>query len=325
MRFVVFGAGAIGGVVGARLFQHGVDVTLIARGAHAQAMSTGLVLDGPDESVTLSIPVVTRAADVAWTDDSVVLLSVKGQHTEDALAQLVVAAPPETPIVCMQNGAENERRVLRRFPNTYAMCVMCPASQLQPGVIQVHSTPVSGLLDLGRYETGLDDTARAIAAIIDACSFQSVARPDIMRWKYRKLITNLSNAVEALCGREARTSSLAREAEREGEAALAAAGIAVASRQEDRVRRADYLQIRNTTTGGYGGGSSWQSLRRGSGSIEAEFLNGEIVLLGALHGVATPVNALLQRLALQAVASGDGAGTCSIDHLSAMAGLSGEG
>ena len=46
-----------------------------------------------------------------------------------------------------------------------------------------------------------------------------------------------------------------------------------------------------------GGGSSWQSLQRGTGTIETNYLNGEIVLLGRLHDVPTPVNALLQRVA----------------------------
>jgi len=46
-----------------------------------------------------------------------------------------------------------------------------------------------------------------------------------------------------------------------------------------------------------GGGSSWQSLTRAAGSIEADYLNGEIVLLGRLHGVATPANAVVQRIA----------------------------
>jgi 2-dehydropantoate 2-reductase len=221
----------------------------------------------------------------------------------------------------MQNGVENERRVLRRFPHTYAMCVMCPATHLRPGVIQAHSAPISGLLDLGRYESGLDDTARTIADAIDATTFQSVARPDIMRWKYRKLLMNLANAVEALCGPAGRGSAVARAAQREGNAALEAAGIAVASVEEDRARRADHLQMRTTGSGAWSGGSSWQSLARGTGSIEAEFLNGEIVLLGALHGVATPVNALLQRLALQAAVGGGEAGTWGIDELSEAAGI----
>ena len=54
-----------------------------------------------------------------------------------------------------------------------------------------------------------------------------------------------------------------------------------------------------------GGGSSWQSLARGTGNIESDYLNGEIALLGRLHGVPTPVNALLQRLAAEAAARRD--------------------
>ena len=321
MRFVVFGAGAIGGLVGARLFQHGSDVTLIARGDHARALASGLVLEAPDESVTLPIPVVTEAQGVTWTDDTVVLLAVKGQNTEEALAQLVLVAPPETAVVCMQNGVENERRVLRRFRHTYAMCVMCPATHVRPGVIQAHSAPVSGLLDLGRYPAGVDEAAQAIAGALDATTFQSVARPDIMRWKYRKLLMNLANAVEALCGPAGRGSALALEAQREGGAVLEAAGIAVASVEEDRARRGNYLQMRNTSSGEWRGGSSWQSLLRGTGSIEAEFLNGEIVLLGALHDIPTPVNALLQRLAVEAAVKGSPPGTWSVDELSRAAGL----
>ena len=46
-----------------------------------------------------------------------------------------------------------------------------------------------------------------------------------------------------------------------------------------------------------GGGSSWQSLARGTRSIETDYLNGEIVLLGRIHGVPTPANELMQRVA----------------------------
>ena len=320
MRFVVVGAGAIGGSVGARLFQRGFDVTLVARGEHGRALRSGLVLEAPDETVTLPIPVVPEPAEVSWEGDPVVLLAVKGQSTDHALEQLV-AAPPDAPVVCMQNGVENERRVLRHFPNTYGMCVMCPASQLRPGVVQVHSAPVSGLLDLGCFPSGLDERGQEIADAIATTTFQSVARPDIMRWKYRKLLMNLANAVEALCGPEGRFSPPAREAQREGKQALAAAGIDVASSEEDRERRGDFLQISPTSSGEWRGGSSWQSLARGAGSIESDFLNGEIVLQGALHGVPTPVNALLQRLASRAAAEGAPPGSWSVEELSKLAGL----
>jgi 2-dehydropantoate 2-reductase len=58
-----------------------------------------------------------------------------------------------------------------------------------------------------------------------------------------------------------------------------------------------------------GGGSTWQSLERGLGSVETDYLNGEIVLLGRLHGVPTPVNALMQRLTAQAARDGVAAGS----------------
>ena len=324
MRFVVVGAGAIGGAVGGRLFQKGYDVTLVARGEHGRALETrGLVLEAPDETVTLPVPAVMDPGQLTWSedaDDTVVLLAVKGQHTDHALSQLA-AAPARTAVVCMQNGVENERRVLRHFERTYAMCVMCPASQLQPGVVQVHSSPVSGLLDLGCYPSGLDDLGHAIADAIATTTFQSVARADIMRWKYRKLLMNLANAVEALCGPAGRFSPLAKEAQREGTEVLEAAGIDVASSAEDRERRGDFLRLDPTTSGEWRGGSSWQSLARGAGSIEAEFLNGEIVLLGNLHGVAAPVNGLLERLAVQAAAEGAAPGGWSVEDLSRLAGV----
>jgi 2-dehydropantoate 2-reductase len=321
MRFVVLGAGAIGGTVGARLFQKGYDVTLVARGDHGRALERGLVLEAPDETVTLPIPVTDDPATLAWPEEeTVVLLAVKGQHTDHALRQLA-AAPPRTAVVCLQNGVENERRVLRRFSGTYGVCVMCPATQLRPGVVQVHSSPVSGLLDIGCFPAGLDDLGQAIADAIDTTTFQSVARPDIMRWKYRKLLMNLANAVEALCGPDGRSSPLAREAQREGNNVLAAADIDVASAEEDRERRGDFLQLSPTASGAWQGGSSWQSLARGAGSIEAEFLNGEIVLLGNLHGVPTPVNSLLQTLAVRAAAEGAGPGRWTIETLSDLAGV----
>ena len=205
----------------------------------------------------------------------------------------------------MQNGVENERRVLRHFPNTYGMCVMCPATQLRPGVVQVHSAPVSGLLDLGRFPSGIDDRGQAIADAIATTTFQSVARPDIMRWKYRKLLMNLANAVEALCGPEGRFGAAGPRGAARGQGGAGRGGHR-RGQLRGGPRAAGRLppDARRRSSGEWQGGSSWQSLARGAGSIEAEFLNGEIVLLGGLHGVPTPVNALLQRLAVRAAAEG---------------------
>ncbi len=180
---------------------------------------------------------------------------------------------------------------------------MCPATHLEPGVVAVHSWPLAGLLDVGRYPMGVDDITAALASAFERSSFESIERPDIMRWKYTKLLMNLANVVEALCKPSEAASQLVRLVRREGAAALAAAGIDVASREEDARRRGDKLRL-DPVAGVVRGGSTWQSLARGQGGAETDYLNGEVVLLGRLHGVATPVNAALQRAMHQALAEG---------------------
>jgi 2-dehydropantoate 2-reductase len=66
-----------------------------------------------------------------------------------------------------------------------------------------------------------------------------------------------------------------------------------------------------------GGGSSWQSITRGTGSIETDYLSGEIVLLGRLHGVPTPVNATLQRIANEHARQAIPPGTSTVAELTA--------
>jgi 2-dehydropantoate 2-reductase len=303
MRFVIYGAGAIGGTIGGRLFEAGHDVTLIARGAHAQVLrDRGLELASAAGATTLRVPTVEHPSEAGLRPGDVVVLAMKGQDTPAALDALATAAPGDVAdglaIVCAQNGVENERVVLRRFPRVYGMSVMCPATHLEPGRVLVGSSPISGLLDLGRYPVApADDTARAIAAALRASTFESEALDDIMRWKYRKLVMNLANAATAVCGPGDDLGPLVRRLRDEGEACLAAAGVEVASREEDRERRGDKLTMAPVDGQERGGGSSWQSLVRGLGSIETDYLTGEIVLLGRLHGVPTPANALLQRLA----------------------------
>jgi 2-dehydropantoate 2-reductase len=104
----------------------------------------------------------------------------------------------------------------------------------------------------------------------------------------------------------------------EGEAVLRAAGIDVVTPEEDAARRGDLLALRPVEGRRREGGSSWQSLARGQRNIESDFLNGEIALLGRLHGVPTPVNSLFQRLAAQAAAEGRPPGATTPDEVEAL-------
>ncbi len=304
MRYVIYGAGAVGGTIGARLYEAGHDVTLIARGAHLEALrAKGLAFETPAGATVLPIPAVGDPGEAGVGPGDVVVLAMKTQHTAAALDALQAAttwAPGpaaggrEVSIVCAQNGVANERMALRRFAAVYGMCVMLPATHLEPGVVQANGEPRTGILDLGRYPSGTDATAEAVAAHLEGSTFSSRADPAVMRRKYTKLLMNVSNALDAACGPAARRSGLGHRAREEARACYEAAGIDAASDDEDRERRGDLVRI---APGARGGSSSWQSLARGTGSIEADYLNGEIVLLGRLHGVPTPVNALLQRVA----------------------------
>lgn len=319
MRYVIYGAGAIGGVMGARLFQHGYDVVLIARGDHYVALARdGLRLDAPDETVTLPVPTVDSPDKLTFAEDDVVVLAMKSQDTREALLQLASLAPATLSVVCAQNGVENERQALRHFGSVYGMCVMMPAAHLTPGVVSGYSSPISGLLDLGRWPEGVDERARQIAASLSASTFDSVAREDIARWKWGKLMTNLGNAVEAVCGRGARGGVLTGLVWEEGVAVLSAAGIEYVEHEEDARRRDDLLSDRPVAGTERGGGSSWQSLTRGTGSIETDYLSGEIVLQGRLVGVATPANELLQRLANELARDHRSPGSVSEDDVITM-------
>ena len=309
MGYVVFGAGAIGAVVGGRLFQAGLEVTLIARGAHLQALqANGLRLESPAETEAVGVVAVGHPSEIDWGAGQVVLMAVKSQHSLAALNELAVVCPLETPIVCLQNGVANELAALRMFPNVYGVSVACPTSHLQPGVVQAWSTPVTGLLDVGRYPTGIDQVSEAVAADFRAATFSSYPVQDIRRWKNRKLLTNLGNAVEAVCGPHERQGPLGDMLLAEGEAVLSAAGLQVATAEEDQDRRGDLLQLGKIAGQTRPGGSSWQSLRRATGDIETDYLNGEIVLLGRMHDVATPANGLLQRLARELAFARDAPG-----------------
>jgi 2-dehydropantoate 2-reductase len=317
VRFVIVGAGAIGGVVGGRLAESGHEVALIARGAHGRRIAgAGLrVVDARGIAVH-HLPVAQDPGALGLREGDVVLLAVKSQDTHDALAAIRAVAPT-VPVACLQNGVANERLALRLFERVQAVCVVLPAEHLEPGEVAAFSSPTTGLLDVGRYPSGVDDLTDTLAAAFSASGLESRARPDVMRWKYAKLVTNLGNAPQALSGPEAEHGELLELLRSEAEACFAAAGIDCASAEEDRLRRGDRLQIADVAGHARSGGSSWQSLERGAGSIESDYLNGEIVLLGRLHGVATPANAVVRDLAVAAATERRPAGMIAPEEIMA--------
>jgi 2-dehydropantoate 2-reductase len=313
--------GAVGGVIGGRLFESGRDVVLVARGKHLLAIrSNGLTVASPSGTVTLQVPAVSHPVEAELSPGDVVIIATKSQDTSEVLDALEATGCEQLKVVCAQNGVRNEEAALRRFADVYGICVMAPTAHSEPGLVEAYSSPVSGILDVGRYPSGADGVCEAIAEDLWASTFVSVPRPDIMRWKYRKLIMNLYNALEALLGRGTWPQELTSAVRREGEQVIAASGIDMVSEEEDTERRGGLLTLAPVSGARRGGGSSWQSLARGLGTIETDYLNGEIVLLGRLHGIPTPANALLQRMAAQAARSKAAPGSTSAEDLLALLG-----
>lgn len=303
MRYVIYGAGGIGGTIGARLHQQGCEVILIARGEHGEVLRrSGLTLRAPDGMFQLSIPTVSHPREIDFRPDDVVLLAMKSQHTQGALEDLLGAGPGDVAVVCAQNGVANERMALRRFARVYGMLVHMPAMHLVPGEVVTHATGHGGILDTGCYPSGVDDACREFTAALRQAGFSAEPDERVMRWKHAKLLMNLNNALQAVAGfhgdaaRE--ISSLLKH---EALNCFAAAGIDCADLDAVRRRHEGVYSMGEVPGYPRGGGSSWQSIQRGAGNIETDYLNGEIVLLGRLHGVPTPANVVCQRLARRLV------------------------
>ena len=310
-RYIVYGAGAVGGVVAARLFQQGADVVVVARGEHLAAIRrSGLTFESPLGSVTLPLRTVEHPSEITFQlSTDIVFLATKTQDSASALDDLLRVAGPEIRVLCLQNGVESARMALRRFERVGAAMTLFMASHLQAGIVQTFSAPVFGIIDMGRFPAGVDPFLDAVLGDLRRAGFQSEIRRDIRRWQYGKLLVNLKNGLQALCGLDGNYGDIEAELRDEAVSCYRAAGIAYASEAEMRGR------LRGLTNVGRPGDSSWQSLARATGSIETDFLNGEIVLLGRLHGVPTPLNTRLQHLANRFARERRAPGSLSVDEL----------
>jgi len=339
MRYVIIGAGAIGGVLGARLAQFSSDhpPVLVARGEHGAAIaSRGLRLRTYQEDVTLAVATVSGPDELQLRADDILVLSTKTQQTQAALDQWVDApvfdddgaqigtAGELLPVLIATNGVESERVALRLFARVYGVCVWLPAVRLDPGEVILRIGPRSGAFIIGRYGASQDDADRALLTTIKTDwqlgTFTIHLVDDVMRWKYNKLLSNLANAPQALVA-DGDISAIDARLREEAERIYVAAGISAASSSEEEEWRGDLFTIRKVPgTPEKLGGSSWQSLARGAGSIESDYLNGEIVLLARSVGLEAPLNAAVQRLARQASRFGAGVGSMTIEELEAALG-----
>jgi len=303
MEVAVYGAGAIGSLVGARLHEAGASVRLIGRQDHVDAIrANGLLLKDQDETRRVRLPATTTLPD----DADVILLTVKSQDVTSACRD-IAGLPSSATVVTMQNGVRSDGEaagILGR--DRIVGCVLnISATYLEPGVVEQNT---SALLQVGAPFP--ESTARVDAVLTLLSSAVKTERvPDITRARWTKLMANLNNAIMAITGlpigKALRHPGLVRlsiATIREGVKTTQLGGFGL-----DQSRRARTFRLMSTLPmplahlvfGGRLAGnfppestygpSTLQSLQRGSSS-ELEYLNGEIVTLGERIGRPTPYN-----------------------------------
>jgi 2-dehydropantoate 2-reductase len=339
LRYVIIGAGAIGGTVGAVLTRAGTPTVLVARGRHAEVLAAaGITLRTPDGTFHTPVTTASGAEQVRLTHRDVLVFTTKTQQLDAALQEWVdqpVHSPDgvdgtageRLPAMTALNGVAAEEKALRYFRQVFGVCVWLPAVHLEPGEVIVRSWPVVGQFHIARWLASISTQADAdlltrLAETWTGAGIRVRIPDDVAPWKYNKLLSNLGNAVGALTAEAADASEVAAAVRSEGEDVLRQAGIDFVSFETSTAARKDGPTIRPVP--GWNAGpsnSTWQSLSRNTGNVETDFLNGEIVRLAHRHGTTAPLNAALARAARAAVRNGLGPRHYSAAQLAELLGI----
>jgi 2-dehydropantoate 2-reductase len=306
MRVCVFGAGAIGGYVAAKLAAAGrIRPNLVARGAHLEAIrSNGLTLI--ENGVTTRAEVAAESDAARFGEQDYVLLALKAHSVAPALDALAPLLGPATAVVTMQNGVpwwyfygtggplEGTRIAAvdpggviwqRIGPERAIGSVVYVAAEVEmPGVIRlVDNTRIS----LGEPSGERSARVTALAAELVAAGMQTPVRPDIRGEIWVKLWGNLSfNPLSALTGQtleqivaDPATRGIARTMMVEAQAIAEKLGVRFPIDIDRRIEGAGKVGAHKT--------SMLQDLERGR-PLEIDALVTAVQELGRLTGIATP-------------------------------------
>ncbi|MBA7697305.1 hypothetical protein ES703_105968 [subsurface metagenome] len=321
MRLIIYGAGGIGGVIGGHLARTGHNVLLIGRSGHVGAINEhGLRLITPSSTYILRIQAVTGPDQIDCRADDVVFLSMKGQNTEGALRDLW-AITEDIPIFCFQNGVRNEEIAAQYFPRVYGVMVRVGTVYLTDGEVTARRDP-PGWLVIGCYPQGTDGLAGEVARKLRTSGFSVMLTPDIMPYKWGKLMSNLANAIGAITNaRGGDVDLIARAARQELRDLLTQVGIGWVSADELAEEWPEMTLPLRGRLDTEAQSSTWQSLARRQGSVETEFLNGEVVRLAKKLGQWAPINEGLLRISREMATNSETPGKYTPNQLRVLLGL----
>lgn len=307
MKIAIVGAGAIGGLVGARLALAGEQVTFLVRGANLLAIrNKGIKLIEHDGSEQV-------ATNVAATDDyaeagpqDVVILALKAHQVAAVADQLPLLFGPDTCVVTMQNGipywyfhqhgghlegrtvqsVDPDGSLAARIPPSRVIgCVVYPASELvAPGVVR----HVEGeRFPLGELDGSTTPRVQAVSACFTRAGFKAPVLDNIRSEIWLKLWGNLTfNPISALCHATLEgicqypvARSLAADMMREAEAVANKLGVTFRVTLDKRIAGAEKVGRHKT--------SMLMDVEAGRGP-EIDALVGSVVELGRFTDTATP-------------------------------------
>lgn len=307
MKIAVIGAGAIGGLVGARLALAGEDVTFFARGANLQAIRAHGIrlveMDGEERVVTRVT--ATDDYDGAGPQD-VVVLAVKAHQVGDVADRIGKLFGPDTVVVTMQNGipfwyfhrhgGEYEGRTVHSVdpdgqlarlipPERILGCVLYPAAELTaPGTIR----HIEGnRFPLGELDGSTSARIVSVSEAFERAGFKSPVLEDIRAEIWLKLWGNLSfNPISALAHstlvdicQHPLARDLAANMMREAESVAGRLGISFRVSLERRIAGAEKIGKHKT--------SMLQDVEAGR-EPEIDALVGSVIELARMTGTPTP-------------------------------------
>lgn len=294
---MVVGAGAVGSYYGALLARDGHEVTLVARGAHLEALrERGSVEVAEPDGAVWSVPVRAAAApgDAGGPPPDLAILTVKSHHTLAAARSLAPALGRRTLVLSLQNGVDNLARAETALGEGRLLAGVAFVGVWieRPGRVWHQA---EGWVRAGDPAGGLTDRARALERTVGG-SWDVEMSEDIVRDQWRKLLWNIgfnalcavtgATAGEALASAESRW--IVREAMEEAVSVARAAGVWLTAEDVDEMA-AFNPQLRDYRP------STARDLDAGK-PLERDALTGFLVRQGALCGVPTPVNRVLDAL-----------------------------
>jgi 2-dehydropantoate 2-reductase len=217
MKICIYGAGAIGGHLAARLQKGGAEVSVIARGPHLAAIrANGLTVHAADGIFHVPVQASADPADIGPQD--AVFVTVKAPALPEVAARIGALLKPGTPVAFVMNGipwwyfdhlpGPLEGRTLPRVdPDNVLRKALGPgraiggvvysaSAVIAPGVVEVEQ-PKSRFI-LGEPDGSMSERVTTLAGLITAGGVSGEATPDIRTEIWTKLLSNLAGGTLAV-------------------------------------------------------------------------------------------------------------------------------